>query len=99
MSVSYSSKSIYYKTPQNDFSLQYYVHRDIPQDSTDRYVMLDERHQFKPTVLSYDLYGDPAYWWTFSILNMDQIKDPIRDFQTGTKLRVATLDRLKKVIG
>lgn len=99
MTITYSSKSIYYKTPQNDFSLQYYVHRDIPKDTSDRFVVLEGRHENKPTVLSYDLYGTSAYWWTFTILNMDTIQDPIRDFMSGMTIRIATLDRLKKTVG
>jgi hypothetical protein len=95
----YSSKSLYYKTPQNNFALGYYVFRDIPEDDTDTFVILAQRHTNKPTVLSYDLYGTPAYWWIFNVLNMDTIQDPLRDFVEGTVIRVPTLTRVQSLIG
>ena len=95
----YSTKSLYYKTPQTNFALSYYVFRDIPPDDSDTYIVLAQRHTNKPTVLSYDLYGTPAYWWIFNVSNMDVIQDPMRDFIEGTVIRVPTLQRLQSVIG
>lgn len=99
MTVTYSQKSIWALTPQNNFALGYWVSRDIPLDDSDMLVRIDKRHQYQATHLSYDLYGSPAYWWTFSILNPDIIKDPIRDFAPGTVIRCATLARLQKIVG
>ena len=99
MTVTYSNKSIYFATPQTNFALSYWVPRPIPTDNSDSYVKIESRHNFKPTAMSYDLYGTPAYWWTFNTLNMDVIQDPVRDFTTGTVIRVATLQRLQKLIG
>ena len=99
MTVKYSQKSLWYATPQNNFSLGYYVFRDIPPDTTDTFVRLATRHTNKPTVLSYDLYSTPAYWWIFNVMNMDVIQDPLRDFIPGLVVRVPTLARLQKLIG
>lgn len=46
------------------------------------------RQQYRPDLLSFDLYGNSNYWWTVAILNRDTLKDPIRDLTTGTVLRV-----------
>jgi hypothetical protein len=99
MPIKYSQKSLYYSTPQNSFALGYYVPRPIPPDNSDTWIKLAKRHINKPTVLSYDLYGTPAYWWIFNVLNPDVIKDPIRDFQEGVIIKVPTLQRLQQVIG
>jgi hypothetical protein len=99
MPVKYSQRSLYYATPQTSFALSYYVQRNIIPDSTDTLVQLSQRHTNKPTVLSYDLYGTPAYWWIFNILNPDVIKDPIRDFKQGVIIRVPTQSRLQTLIG
>lgn len=99
MPVKYTQRSLYYSTPQNSFALGYYVARPIALDNTDQWIKLAKRHTNKPTVLSYDLYGTPAYWWIFNILNPDVIKDPIRDFQEDVVIRVPTLQRLQQVIG
>jgi hypothetical protein len=99
MPIKYSNRSLYYSTPQNSWALSYYVPRPIALDNSDQWVKLSSRHINKPTVLSYDLYGTPAYWWIFNIMNPDVIVDPIRDFQEGVVLRVPTLGRLQQVIG
>jgi|SRR5882672_5204764 len=99
MTVKYSHRSLYYATSQNSFALSYFVPRPIPLDDTDQWIKLSKRHQNKPTALSYDLFGTPAYWWIFNVLNPDVIKDPIRDFKEGVILRVPTLQRLQQIIG
>ena len=99
MTVVYSPKSIYALTPQNNFALDIWVPRIIPPDSSDSYVTIADRHLHRPTFLSYDLYATPAYWWTFNILNMDVIQDPVRDFLSGLVIRVATIQRLQKIVG
>ena len=99
MTVSYSKRSLYYSTPQTSWALGYYVPRPIPLDTTDTWVQLSPRHQYRLTALSYDLYGTPAYWWIFAVMNPDVIKDSVRDAQPGVVIRVPTLARLQQVIG
>lgn len=99
MTVKYSKKSLYYSTPQTSWALSYYVPRPIPLDLTDTWIKLSTRHTYRATTLSYDLYGTPAYWWIFAVMNPDVIKDSVRDFQEGVVLRVPTLIRLQQVIG
>ena len=99
MTTVYSKKSIFYSTPQNNFALGYYVHRKLQPDKSDTYVILSSRHAGKPTLLSYDLYATPAYWWIFNVLNMDVIKDPLRDFKESVVLRVPNLTGLQQLIG
>lgn len=97
--IKYSPRSIYYSTPQTSWALSYYVPRPIPLDSTDTWIVLSERHKNRLTLLSYDLYKNPAYWWTFLTLNPDVITDPIRDAQPGLVIRTASLQRLQSIIG
>jgi len=99
MTVIYPQKSLYYATPQSSWALGYYVPRPIPVDTSDQWVELSSRHTYKATALSYDLYGTPAYWWTFAVLNPDVISDSVRDFKEGTVIRVASLQRLQQLIG
>jgi hypothetical protein len=99
MTVKYSNRSLWFSTPQNSWALGYYVPREIPLDATDTFITLSKRHTNKPTLASYDIWGTPAYWWIFSVMNPDVIKDPIRDFKEGVVLRVPTLQRLQSIIG
>ena len=99
MAVKYSKRSLYYSTPQNSWALSYYVPRLIPLDASDTWVVLSKRHTHKAPALSYDLFGTPAYWWVFAVMNPDVIKDSVRDFQEGVVIRVPTLQRLQQHIG
>lgn len=88
-----TGKGLYSKTPIKDFYLDLAV---IPTSeamaegkSLERHVVTP-RQQYRPDLLSYDLYGSSNYWWTIVLLNRDQLRDPIRDLKTGTVLRVVS---------
>lgn len=88
-----TGKGLYNKTPVKDFYLDLAV---IPTSaamangrSLERHVVTP-RQQYRPDLLSYDLYGSSNYWWTIVLLNRDQLKDPIRDLKAGTVLRVVS---------
>lgn len=97
--VTYSKGSRYYATQQSSWFLGYYVDRSLIRDASDEPITLDSRYNFRPDLLSYDLYGTTDYRWTFMILNPDLIKDPVFDFVTGLSIFTATLDRLHSSIG
>lgn len=95
----YSNKSIYHDTPIiNRRFLGFYVDRDIGISGSDEFIELESRHNYRPDILSYDLYGTEKYWWIFPRMNMDLIKDPIKDFKEGLVIRVPTSERLKRSI-
>ncbi len=56
------------------------------------------RQQYRPDLLSYDLYGNSNYWWTIVLLNRDQLKDPIRNLTAGTVLRVVSPKSISGVV-
>lgn len=56
------------------------------------------RQQYRPDLLSFDLYGNSNYWWTIAILNRDVLKDPIRDLTTGTVLQVIPASAIAGVV-
>tara|TARA_B100000035_G_scaffold47562_1_gene36241 strand:- start:174 stop:476 length:303 start_codon:yes stop_codon:yes gene_type:complete len=53
-------------------------------------VTLESKYHKRPDVLAHDLYGNSRLWWVFAHLNPDSLKNPIKDFQQGMKLRVPT---------
>jgi hypothetical protein len=97
--INYSKTNRFYQTPQASWFLGIYVDRGLVRDGSDVPTMLLSRHNFRPDLLSFDLYGIVDYRWTFLILNPDLIKDPIFDFVTGLSIFTATLDRLHSSIG
>jgi hypothetical protein len=91
----YRDNDIYFDTTilEREF-LGYYVDRSIGFADDDNYVRLESRHTNRLDVLSFDLYGTPKLGWVIMRLNMDTIKDPIRDVKEGLVLRVPTNDRI-----
>jgi hypothetical protein len=91
----YKIDDFYYFTPIKDGKhLDFYVPYDFGPSDDDEYIILEKRHEFRPYVLAYDLYGNDKAWWTFVLLNRDILIDPIRDMREGTVLRVARPDRI-----
>lgn len=97
--VDYKASSPYYETLQTTWYLSNYEPRDVPRDGTDQIKVLETKYEFRPDLLSYDLYGTPNFWWVFMIVNPDQIKDPIYDFKAGLTIYVPTANRITTVLG
>ena len=95
----YSSASPYAATAQTSWYLEPITLRLIPSSSDDRQITLDPKYQYRPDLLSYDLYNNPSYWWIFMVRNMDVIRDPIWDFQAGIQIYVPSDTRLKQILG
>ena len=98
--VNFPSISAYYTTPQTSWYTGPIDLRLIPSDSSDMYIgSLDQRYQYKPDLLSYDLYQTPGYYWVFMVRNMEVIRDPIWDQLAGISIYVPTLSRLQSLLG
>lgn len=97
--VTYGKNSPYYGTEQ---SVKYLDYLDlwpgitIPPNSNDTLMTLDPKHDKRPDLLSYDLYGTPQLWWVFMVRNPDVIRDPTYDFVTGITIYAPSKDSLKR---
>lgn len=86
-----TGKSFYSKTNIKDFYLDLAnlpTARKLAEGQQLEQHIVTSRQQYRPDLLSYDLYGNSNYWWTIVLLNRDTLKDPIRDLKTGTVLRI-----------
>lgn len=97
--VLYPSHSAYSATPQSANRIGRYVHRSIPASSDDQTIVIDPKHNHRPDLLAYELYGSPSYWWVFCSRNIGIIRDPIWDFVAGTEITVPSNKHLKENIG
>lgn len=95
----YTKYDFYYDTPiENRKFLGFLVDRNIGFSDDDDYVKVEKRHEFRPFVLAYDLYGRDEYAWVFARMNMDILVDPIRDLKEGIILRVPTAERINNLM-
>lgn len=97
--TNYDSASPYYETPQASWYLAPIKLRVIAPDSTDRLIILDAKYQYRPDLLAYDLYGNPALYWVFMVRNMDVIRDPIWEFEAGIQIYVPNVNRVTALFG
>ena len=97
MVVTYKITSPYVNTPQRNFlveHLEFYENRPVPADDSDDLIALSPKHEFRPDLLSTELYGTPNLWWIFSVRNPNLIVDPIYDLKSGIEIFVPTKNRV-----
>ena len=97
--ISYPASSPYADTGQTNWYLGPIKLRSIPADARDEYIAIPAKYDTRPDLLSYAVYGTPAYWWVFMVRNMNVIRDPIWDFKSGTYIFVPTADRIRTLLG
>jgi hypothetical protein len=98
--INFPSSSAYFSTPQTSWYTGPITWRNIPADISDSYIpALAKKYEYRPDLLSYDLYGSVAYWWIFLARNINVIRDPIWDMVAGMAIYVPTASRIQTLIG
>ena len=96
----YKKTSPYFKTNLTDNKfLDVLVYRTIPAQVDDLYRQVGATYQYRPDLLSYDLYGTVDYWWVFIVRNRDVIIDPVWDFKAETRIYIPKLDTIRQSLG
>lgn len=96
-----TGRNHYSRTPITDFYLDLAVlprAADLARGQQLEAYTVAPRHQYRPDLLSYDLYGNSTYWWTIVLLNRDTLKDPVRDLTAGKVLRVIPAKAISGVV-
>lgn len=97
--ATYTQSSPYSSTPQNNLYLELLDIRPVPAEDDDYLYTIENQYKYRPDLLAYDLYGNPKLWWVFVQRNMSVIKDPIYDFEPGTKIYLPKKSNLSKFLG
>lgn len=91
----------YTNTPIKDFYLDV---ANLPTSSQliankkTQTIVVAPKFEFRPDLLSYELYGNSNYWWTIVLINRNQLIDPIRDLKAGMLIRVLSKADIAGVI-
>lgn len=99
MATFYDATSPYYLTGFSEFFLDVMVNRPIPKESDDLPFIINLTYQFRPDLLSFDLYGTPTLWWVFYQRNPNTLTAPPLDFKEGTEIYIPKESTLKSVLG
>jgi hypothetical protein len=97
--ASYSPLSPYYSTSQAYGYLDVITWRDIPAQTNDILFTITKTYEFRPDLLSFDLYQDPGLWWVFASRNPQVIQDPIFDMVAGTQIYLPQYPAIKTSLG
>jgi hypothetical protein len=99
-SAEYKKTSPYYNTGllDNKF-LDILSYRTIPAEADDILTQIGATYQYRPDLLSFDLYGTVDYWWVFIIRNRDLIIDPVWDFKAEKKIYIPKLETIRQSLG
>lgn len=73
--------------------------RNLPGETDDVLYEITSQYEYRPDLLAFDLYGDSNLWWVFAVRNKNVIKDPIYDFQAGTKIYLLKKSYVNQQLG
>lgn len=95
----YNKLSPYYTTNQSNGYLDIINFRAIPAETDDVIFTVTKSYEYRPDLLSYDLYSDVGLWWVFAVRNPSIIKDPVFDLTAGIKIYLPKLSSIKQSLG
>jgi len=97
--ATYDSTSPYFTTPYSQFFLDVMNNRPIPKESDDVLTTISLTYQYRPDLMSFDLYGTPTLWWVFYQRNPNTLTAPPWDFVAGTRIYLPKESTLKSTLG
>jgi hypothetical protein len=95
----YTSTSPYFQTGYSQFFLDIMVNRAIPKQPDDRLFKINQTYQYRPDLLSFDLYDTPNLWWVFYQRNPNTLTKPPLDFVAETVIYLPKITTLRTVLG
>lgn len=69
----------------------------IQTSAEDEEYIIGHGYEERPDLLAHEIYGNSRLWWVFALRNPDVLKDPIRDFQPGTKIMLPSAGVVKNI--
>jgi hypothetical protein len=97
--AAYNSASPYYDTGYTQFYLDIMVDRPIPKEADDNLFQINQTYQYRPDLLSFDLYDDAGLWWVFYQRNPNTLIAPPWDFAVGVEIYIPKITTIRNVLG
>jgi hypothetical protein len=97
--ATYQSTSPYFLTGYSQFFLDVMVNRPIPKSPDDITFQINQTYQYRPDLLSFDLYETPTLWWVFYQRNPNTLTKPPLDFVIDTLIYLPKISTLRTVLG
>lgn len=68
---------------------------NVPDTESDFYIEVDSTNEFRPDMLSFQVYGTPDYGW--AIMEINTLRS-FKDLTIGNRLRIPLLDNIQAAI-
>lgn len=68
---------------------------NVPENTDDFYITLEQSNEFRPDIISNQVYEDPNYGW--AIMEVNNISN-FFELKSGTRLRIPPLDLILAAI-
>ena len=68
---------------------------NVPETEYDFYVEIDSTNEYRPDLLSYQVYGSSEFGW--ALMEINNLRS-FRDLKLLTRLRVPPLDRVQSAV-
>ena len=96
----YTSDSPWFDTPnRNGRFLDKLSIRPVPASNDDVTYIIQSQYHLRPDLLAFDIYDNEKLWWVFAQRNMNVIKDPVYDFQSGVEIYLPRRSSLFRLLG
>jgi hypothetical protein len=81
----YIDSQVLYYSEQNYLTFETYKRQEYQESSDDRYMVITAGRQYRPDLVSNEVYGTVDYWW--KIMEVNGIFD-IYNFVAGLNIRL-----------
>jgi hypothetical protein len=68
---------------------------NVPETEQDFYIEIDSTNEFRPDMLSFQVYGTPDFGW--AIMEVNTLRS-FKDLSMGNRLRIPPLDRIQAAV-
>jgi len=68
---------------------------EVPETEYDFYVEIDSTNEFRPDMLSFQVYGTPDYGW--ALMELNKLRS-FKDLTIGNRLRIPPLNIIQESI-
>ena len=68
---------------------------DVPETESDFYIEIDSTNEFRPDMLSFQVYGTPDYGW--ALMEINNLRS-FKDLTLRNRLRIPPLDVIQTAV-
>lgn len=68
---------------------------EVPEGESDFYIEIDSTNEFRPDMLSFQVYGTPDYGW--AIMEVNNLRS-FKDLTLRRRLRIPPLDNIQAAV-